>query len=119
MNLQQLIDLCAAKKGAVQEFPFDDTTLVFKVMGKMFALVNLDEPHSVNLKCDPVYAIALRHKYKNVRAGYHMSKKHWNTIDLQGDVPDETLTEWIDDSYELVVAGLTKAQKLKLAEMKK
>ncbi len=115
MTLQQLIDICAAKKGAVQEFPFDDTTLVFKVMDKMFALIHLEEPHSVNLKCDPVYAIALRHKYNGVRAGYHMSKKHWNTIDLNGDVPDPELTEWIDDSYELVVAGLTKAQRKELS----
>ena len=117
LTLQQLIDICAAQKGVTQEFPFDDTTLVFKVMGKMFALVNLDTPYSVNLKCDPVYAIALRHKYKNVRAGYHMSKKHWNTIDLEGDVPDKELNEWISDSYELVVAGLTRAQQQKLAEL--
>ena len=116
MNLQQLIDICAAKKGVTQEFPFDDTTLVFKVMGKMFALVNLDAPHSVNLKCDPVYAIALRAKYKGVRAGYHMNKKHWNTVELHSDVPDKELSEWVNDSYQLVVAGMTGAQKQKLAE---
>ena len=119
LTIQQLIDTCDAKNGATKEFPFDDTSLVFKVMGKMFALVNLEPPHGITLKCDPVYAVALRHKYKSVRSGYYMNKKHWNTVDLDGDVPDKELGEWISDSYELVVAGLTRAQKQKLAESEK
>lgn len=114
MQLQKFIDYCSAKKGVTQEFPFDEETLVFKVMGKMFTLANMTLPHSVNLKCDPVYAIALRQKYKAVTAGYHMNKKHWNTVELQGDVPDAEIFEWINDSYGLVVKGLTKAQREKL-----
>ena len=112
MELQELIDYCASKKSAVKDFPFDNHTLVFKVMGKMFALVSLDkDPPGVNLKCNPVYAISLRQKYNSVTAGYHMDKNHWNTILLNGDVPDEEIKEWIDDSYNLVVKKLTKAQR--------
>jgi len=114
MKLQTLIDYGSTKKGVTQEFPFDDSTLVFKVMGKMFALVNLDPPHSVNLKCDPIYAIALRQKYKGVQAGYHMNKRHWNTVDLEADYDDNELCAWIDDSYHLVIKGLTRAKRDRL-----
>ncbi|MEJ2055240.1 MAG: MmcQ/YjbR family DNA-binding protein, partial [Calditrichaceae bacterium] len=71
-------------------------------------------PHCMNLKCDPVYALSLRQKYQGVRAGYHMNKKHWNTIELNSDVPDEEIFNMIDDSYDLVVKGLTRAQREKL-----
>jgi predicted DNA-binding protein (MmcQ/YjbR family) len=84
-----------------------------KVAGKMFALINLDESPSVNLKCDPEKAIELREEYEAVLPGYHMSKKHWNTILLDGTVPDEMLKQWIDDSYQLVVAKLPKSAKEK------
>jgi predicted DNA-binding protein (MmcQ/YjbR family) len=109
MQLQEIIDYCSAKKGVTQEFPFDDYTMVFKVMGKMFGLIGLNPPHSMNLKCDPIYAIALRQKYEGVRSGYHMNKKHWNTVDLNSDVPEDEFFEMIDDSYNLVVKGLTRA----------
>ena len=107
MTLQHFVDYCSVKAGVTKEFPFDDTTLVLKVMGKMFALIAMDEAvPRVNLKCDPVYAAALRRKYHSVRAGYHMNKRHWNTIELEGDVPEAELEEMIDDSYNLVVKGL-------------
>ncbi|MBN2424613.1 MAG: MmcQ/YjbR family DNA-binding protein [Calditrichaceae bacterium] len=107
MTLQYFIDYCSGKAGVTKEFPFDDTTLVLKVKGKMFALIAMDEAvPRANLKCDPVYAIALRQKYQSVRAGYHMNKRHWNTVELEGDVPDTELKEMIDDSYNLVVKGL-------------
>lgn len=115
MELQQVIDYCSAKPGATAEFPFDDTTMVFKVMGKMFGLVNIDgPPYRLNLKCDPAYAVACRQKYKSVRAGYHMNKRHWNTIDPDGDVPDAQLMEWMDASYDLVVLAMKKRDREKL-----
>lgn len=116
MKLQTLIDYCSTQKGTTQEFPFDDTTLVFKVLGKMFALVNLDPPHSVNLKCEPAYAMTLRQKYQGVQAGYHMNKLHWNTVALDSDIPDQEVLSFIDDSYDLVVKKLNKAQRVKLEE---
>lgn len=117
MLLQEFIDYCTEKKGTTQEFPFDDTTLVFKVMGKMYALINMDPPHSANLKCDPVYAVVLRQKYNSVQPGYHMNKKHWNTVDLEGDATVKDLKEWINDSYNLVVKRLKKDEQARLAKM--
>lgn len=118
MTLQQLVDYCSSKPGVAKEFPFDEKTLVFKVMGKMFALTGMDDASSrVNLKCDPVYAIALRQKYNAVQAGYYMNKKHWNTVELAGDIPNAELHEMIDDSYNLVVKGLTKKLKEELINL--
>lgn len=117
MQLQQIIDYCSVKKGVTQEFPFDDNTLVFKVMGKMFGLIGLNPPHSMNLKCDPIYAIALRQKYEGVRSGYHMNKKHWNTVDLNSDIPDDEFFSMIDDSYNLIVKGLTRTQREELEKL--
>jgi predicted DNA-binding protein (MmcQ/YjbR family) len=111
MNIEQLREYCLAKKGATEEFPFDETTLVFKVMGKMFALTDLEEDFSINLKCDPEKAIELREKYPKVLPGYHMNKKHWNTIIIDGSVPDNLLYSWIDDSYQLMVEKLPKKVK--------
>jgi len=118
MELQKVIDYCSAKKGTNQEFPFDDTTLVFKVLGKIYGLVNLDHPpHSINLKADPIYAISLRQKYNGIRTGYHMNKKHWNTVELDDDVPEDEILSQIDDSYNLIVKGLTKAQHAELDQL--
>jgi len=89
-----------------EEFPFDTQTLVFKVMGKMFALTDVDMFESVNLKCDPEIAVQLRELYTEVIPGYHMNKKHWNTVSMHGNLPDSLVKNWIDDSYSLVVAGL-------------
>ncbi len=111
MNLQAIIDYCSEKPGAVKEFPFDNETLVVKAGNKMFALIRLSTPYRINLKCDPIYALELRRKYEAVTAGYHMNKKHWNTISFDGDVPGSLLQEWIDDSYTLVIKGMTKKER--------
>ncbi len=117
MNLESFRAYCLSKKGVTEELPFDETTLVFKVMGKMFALTDMDDFSSVNLKSDPEVAIELREKYEAVQPGYHMNKKHWNTIIFDGSVPDRDLRAWIDASYDLVVSGLTKKQKLALESL--
>ena len=92
-----------------EEFPFDESTLVFKVCGKMFALTGLDDPEfKVNLKCDPERAIELRERYSSIIAGFHMNKRHWNTVKMDGPIPDPFLMELIDHSYDMVVKGLPK-----------
>jgi len=102
---------CAAKPGAAEDYSFGDEVAVFKVAGRMFALVPFGEvPGSVSLKCDPDLAVGLRARYAGVSPGYHLSKRHWNTVTLDGSVPDEDVLELIDHSYDLVVARLTKAQ---------
>ncbi len=100
---QEIISYCSAKDDAVVDFPFGDDVMVFKVKNKMFALIGLKERVGINLKCDPVYAWALRKKYEAVVPGYHMNKKHWNTIYFDGTIPKTLLFEWIDDSYDLVL----------------
>jgi len=114
MNVEEFRNYCLSKKGVTEEFPFDEVTLVFKVMGKMFALTGLEQiPPKANLKCDPERAIELREMYPEITPGYHMNKKHWNTVNISGNLPTNLLQELIDHSYELVVSGLTK--KLKTA----
>lgn len=112
MNIEEFREYCISKKGITEEFPFDEQTLVFKVMGKMFALVALERiPSQVNLKCDPERAIALREEFDGViMPGYHMSKVHWNTVFLE-NVPPELIRELVDHSYELVVSKFTKKLK--------
>jgi predicted DNA-binding protein (MmcQ/YjbR family) len=102
MDIVALREYCISKKGGDESFPFGDDTLVFKVKGKIFALVNLDGDLSINLKCDPALAIELRERYSSVTPGYHMNKKHWNTVMLNGSVPDKEIFSWIDHSYELI-----------------
>jgi predicted DNA-binding protein (MmcQ/YjbR family) len=102
MNIETLREYCLSKADATEGFPFGEDTLVFKVKGKIFALANLHGDLSVNLKCDPTLAIELREKYDSVSPGYHMNKKHWNTILLDGSIPDMELFSWIDHSYNLV-----------------
>jgi predicted DNA-binding protein (MmcQ/YjbR family) len=104
---------CLALKGVTESFPFDDDTLVFKVAGKIFALVSLAE-NRVNLKCDPEKAIALREEYPDVLPGYHMNKRYWNTVLLNGSVPEKLIREWIMESYRLVVGGLPLKQRKEL-----
>ena len=108
MNIESFREFCLDKPGVSEGFPFDTKTLVFKVMGKMFVLTNVDLFQSVNLKCDPEYAIELRETFQAVKPGYHMSKKHWNTITIDGDVTDKLLLDLVDHSYDLVVKSLTK-----------
>lgn len=108
MDIENFRDICIKKAGVTEEFPFDNQTLVFKVMTKMFALVDVDLFESANLKCDPERAAQLREQYAGIKPGYHMNKKHWNTVMMDGSVPDPLIVELIDHSYDLVVAGLTK-----------
>ena len=123
MDIIQLREYCLNFKGATEDFPFDEDTLVFKVMGKMFALVGLEKWEmgnpSINLKCDPEKAIELREKYpEEIYAGYHMSKKHWNTVVINGSqLTEKQIKHFINHSYELVVSKLTKKQKQELKEM--
>lgn len=117
MNIEELRIFCLSLKGTTEDLPFDDNTLVFKVMGKMFALTDINEFASVNLKCEPEKAIELREKYSSVRAGYHMNKKHWNTIEVNGELTDAEMKEWILHSYELVANKLSKAEKAILNEL--
>ena len=94
---------CLQKKGVTEDFPFDEETLVFKVMGKLFLLTNINDVEiSVNLKCNPELAIELREQYESVQPGYHMNKKHWNTIIINGDLSLAQLQQFIDQSYDLV-----------------
>jgi len=111
MNLESFRDYCLTKKDATEGMPFGETVVVFKVCGKMFALAALDEiPTTVNLKCDPDLALELRDRYEQVRPGYHMNKKHWNTVELGTGVPDAEIRKMIDHSYELVVRNLPKTK---------
>jgi predicted DNA-binding protein (MmcQ/YjbR family) len=102
MNIESLREYCILKADVTEGFPFGENTLVFKAKEKIFALVNLHGDLSINLKCDPAFAIELREKYTSVSPGYHMNKKHWNTILLDGSIPDKELFLWIDHSYNLV-----------------
>ena len=118
MDLEFLRTYLLKKKGASEDYPFGPEAMVFKVGGKMFALVFLeDSPLSMNLKCDPDLAMHLREFYEAVQPGYHMNKKHWNTICLDGSVPDDELLAMINDSYDLVVKGLKIADKKKLEKL--
>jgi predicted DNA-binding protein (MmcQ/YjbR family) len=118
MNIEEFRDYCLSKKGVTESFPFDETTLVFKVMGKMFALTGLEhQPIAVNLKCDPERSAELRDEYDRLITGaFHMSKLHWNSIEIE-NIPNGILLELIDHSYELVVAKLTKKLKEELKNM--
>ncbi len=117
MNIEECRNYCIGKTGATEGFPFDENTLVFKVMGKMFALTNIKEFESINLKCLPDLAIELREQFYGIKPGFHMSKKHWNTINIHEDVNDIKIKELIDLSYELVVKGLTKKLQAELKLM--
>ncbi|WP_299012164.1 MmcQ/YjbR family DNA-binding protein [uncultured Polaribacter sp.] len=122
MNIEELRDFCIQKKGATEHFPFDEVTLVFKVMGKMFALSSLRKwekgEESVNLKCNPEKAIELRDNYEGVKPGFHSNKKHWNTVTINtSDVADELVFELVNHSYDLVVKGLTKKLQKELAAL--
>ena len=121
MNLETYYEYCLSKKGVTEHFPFDEDTLVFKVGGKMFALSSLSqwekgEP-SVNLKCDPDKAEELRAQYDDIKPGFHMSKIHWNTININKDVSDSVVIKLIDDSYELVFKSLTKKLQTEIIEL--
>src|SRR5437868_15251839 len=110
MDLEQFREYCLSRVAANESMPFGEGVLVFKVAGKMFALAALDEfPTTVNLKCDPDLALELRDRYEQVRPGYHMNKKHWNTVEIEGGIPDAELRKMIDHSYDLVAKALPKS----------
>lgn len=112
MNVEALRDYCISKPNATESFPFGGDALVFKVGGKMFALLSTEsQPTTINLKCDPERAVQLREEHNAVTPGYHMNKTHWNTITIDGRVRTSDVQEWIDHSYELVRASLPKAVK--------
>ena len=118
MNLESLRDYCLKLSGVTEELPFGPDTLVFKVMGKVFLLTSLDgTPLSFNVKCDPEKAEELRADFSEVLPGYHMNKKHWNTIQVTGSIPSDLLFEWVKDSYDLVARSLTKAAKHELEKL--
>lgn len=109
MDLAEFREYCLTKPDATEGTPFGETVLVFKVRGKIFALASLDDvPARANLKCDPDLALELRDRYAQVRPGYHMNKRHWNTIDIEGAIPNAEIRRMIDHSYELVVESLPK-----------
>jgi predicted DNA-binding protein (MmcQ/YjbR family) len=113
MNLEQFREYCLRKPGATESTPFGPDVLVFKVSAKMFALAALDQlPTRVNLKCDPDLVLELRDRYEQVTPGYHMNKKHWNTVEIEGGISDLELRKMIDHSYDLVAKGLRKASVL-------
>lgn len=111
MYIDEITEYCLSKPETKEDFPFDKQTLVFKVCGKMFALMDIDSPTSINLKCEPEYAIELREHHPEITAGYHMSKKHWNTVSLTGKLTNDFVKELITHSYLEVVKGLKKAEK--------
>ena len=111
MDLESFREYCLNKPHVIEGTPFGEDVLVFKVHGKMFALAVLDEvPTTVNLKCNPDLALELRDRYEQVRPGYHMNKKHWNTVEIDSGIPEAALRTMIDHSYELVVKSLPKAK---------
>lgn len=117
MNIEEYRDYCIDKKGVTEGFPFDKSTLVFKVMGKMFALADVDNFNFINLKCDPEKAIELRESYNGIKPGYHMSKSHWNSVYVNTDVSDQLIFQLIDISYELIVSSLTKKLQAELKSL--
>jgi predicted DNA-binding protein (MmcQ/YjbR family) len=117
MNIEELREYCLSKKGVAECFPFDETTLVFKVLGKIFLLTDLVNDFSINVKCDPELAVELRERFSCVEPGYHMNKACWNTVTIDGSISDSMLFEWIDHSYEEVVKKMTKKQKDELRKL--
>jgi predicted DNA-binding protein (MmcQ/YjbR family) len=111
VNIESFREYCLSKSAATEDTPFGPDNIVFKVEGKMFALAALDEvPPAANLKCDPDLALELRDRYEQVRPGYHMNKKHWNTVELDGVIPEREIKKMIDHSYALVVQSLPKSK---------
>jgi len=118
MDLEKLRQYLMTKKGATEELPFGPDALVYKVLGKMFALVAWESsPLRLNLKCNPEHALALRTIYPSIIPGYHMNKDHWNTIIIDGSLSEDFIKEMIDDSYRLVVSSLSKTNQLRLGAL--
>ncbi len=118
MNIEELRDYCLSLKGVTEDTPFDETTLVFKVIGKIFCITDLKAKFSIALKNDPEKNIELREEYPAVKPGYHLNKMHWNTIEIDGSIQDDFLKNLIDESYDLVVLKLKKEEKQQLKGIK-
>ena len=115
MNIEQFREYALSKKATSENFPFDEVTLCLRVAGKIFAITGLDsERFTVNLKCDPDYALELREQYPEIQPGWHMNKKHWNTVDFEGSLDDKLLRQLVDHSYEQVVKSLKKSERAAL-----
>lgn len=114
MDIEQFRTYCLSKAGTTEDTPFGPDVLVMRVGGKIFALCDIDRFQSINLKCEPAKAIELREQYPGIIPGYHMNKKHWNTVLTDGSVPEKLVRELIDESYRLVMASLPKAEREKL-----
>lgn len=109
MDIETLREYCLSKKAVTEDFPFGEITLVFRVKEKIFLLVSLDaDPLQFNAKCNPEKAIELREEYEAIQPGYHMNKKHWNTVVIDGSIPSKLIKEMIDDSYQLIIQALPK-----------
>ena len=108
MNVELIREYCILKKGVTESFPFNEEVLVFKVLDKMFALIDLSEPDTINLKCDPEKAIELREQYDEIIPGFHMNKKHWNTVVINGSLNKKLILQLIDHSYEQVLRNMGK-----------
>ncbi|MGH2730550.1 MAG: MmcQ/YjbR family DNA-binding protein [Actinomycetota bacterium] len=118
MALTALRRYCLAKPGAIEEHPFGPGALVMKIGGRMFAIIGEDSaPITVSLKCEPEIALALRDAYASVAPGYHLNKRHWNTVTIDGTIGDERIREWIDDSFDLVLAGLPRKVRAEIARL--
>lgn len=119
MNIETLREYCISKKAVTEDFPFGESTLVFRVKNKIFLLVSLDaNPLQFNAKCEPEKAVELREQYDAIQPGYHMNKKHWNTVVINGSIPSALIKEMIDDSYNLIVQSLPKKSREELVKMK-
>lgn len=118
MNIEAFHAYCMSKKGVAETFPFGEETLVFKVMGKIFAITGLDaEEFRVNLKCDPEWSIELREEYEDIIPGWHMNKQHWNTVYFERELDEAMLIKLIDHSYDLIVKSLPKKVQAELNNM--
>jgi predicted DNA-binding protein (MmcQ/YjbR family) len=117
MNIEELRDYCISKPVVTESFPFDESTLVFKVAGKMFLLTDLVDAFSMNIKNSPEKVIELREQYPSVLPGYHMNKTHWITVMIDGTIPDILLKQWIDESYNSIISGFSRKEKALYTEM--
>ena len=111
MDIETIREYCLKKKATFECFPFDEVNLVFKVVDRMFLLIDLDRPEWISMKCDPEYAIELRDRYNGIEGAFHFNKKHWNQVYLESDVSDNLIKELIDHSYNEVIKKFTRKQK--------
>lgn len=117
MDIESIREYCIRKKAVTECFPFDEYNMVFKVVDRMFALINLENPDRIFLKCDPEYAIELRDRYNGIEGAFHFNKKHWNQVYVESDVSDSLIKELIDHSYNEVIKKFTRRQKEQYNEL--